>query len=282
MFNPTKLALFNNDYAIEFMDIFNFSFLAQNGQYFWQKVVHTNINGTSGDDVLNGTAGDDVINALEGNDLIHSSAGIDTIDGGDGFDTVSYAAETVRVRITFFTGSASVTVDGVSTDTLTNVESVVGGSGDDSLFVFDSNGVALTLDGGAGNDFIGFSSTSDGFNNGTFIGGDGDDFLRGGDGIDTYDGGAGVDQLSLFNTKFGTFRQSAFIDMRINQVTNDGFGNFETFTNIENVSGGSYLVDTFHGDNNDNGLFGSVGGADNLFGHDGDDHLFITEGWRNT
>ena len=235
------------------------------------------INGLAGNDTLNGGDGDDAINAGLGDDMIIGSAGIDTIDGGAGFDTVSYAAETVQVRVTFFTGSASVTIDGVSTDTLMNVESVIGGSGDDQLTAFDTSGAPLTLDGGAGNDFLGFSSTSDGFDSGTFIGGDGDDFLRGGDGIDTYDGGAGVDQLSLFNIKFGTARQSAFVDMRINLITNDSFGNTETFTNIESVSGGSYLVDTFHGDDNDNSIHGSVGGADNIFGHGGNDFLSIAE-----
>ena len=49
------------------------------------------------------------------------------------------------------------------------------------------------------------------------------------------------------------------IDLRINKITNDSFGNLETISSIENISGGSYLDDILHGDDNDNDVFGICG-----------------------
>ena len=279
MFNPTKLALFSNDYSAHYMDIFNFSLWTTKGQFFGQKVLYANIDGTSGDDVLNGTAGDDIINAFAGNDLIHSSAGVDTIDGGAGFDTVSYAAETLRVQAFITDSTFNVSIDNVQLDALSNIEGLIGGAGNDVFFISSSSTFdqSYSFDGGAGNDVLLLSSASAVIGNDTFIGGAGDDFMRGGRGVDSYDGGAGDDQVSTQFVRFDVAHQAVFIDLRINEITNDGFGNTETLINVERVSGGSILVDTFHGDDNDNGLFATVAGADNLFGHGGDDHLFITE-----
>ncbi|WP_390637545.1 beta strand repeat-containing protein [Limnoglobus roseus] len=174
--------------------------------------------GGSGDDQLFGQAGNDVLQGKGGNDLLFGGAGNDTLTGGsgndqvfgeagddsmtwdqgDGTDTVEggAGADTVVVnggndaeqftttpngtRVRF--DSVSLTPSSLDIGTVENLTVKMNG-GDDTFT--GSNGlaalVALTVDGGAGND--------------TIIGGDGSDVLRGGDGNDTIVGGRGTDVL---------------------------------------------------------------------------------------
>src|SRR6185436_5986697 len=64
------------------------------------------------------------------------------------------------------------------TDTLTGIENVTGGSGDDTI---SSNGNSNRLDGGAGNDTLSAGGSAD-----VVIGGSGNDTLTGGTGNDTF------------------------------------------------------------------------------------------------
>jgi Ca2+-binding RTX toxin-like protein len=64
-------------------------------------------------------------------------------------------------------------------------------------------------------------------------------------------------------------------DLRTQTITNDGFGNAETMTSIENLGSGTRFADLFHGDDGAN-YFG-VGTNDTGYGYGGDD-LFQVEG----
>ena len=131
------------------------------------------LSGGNGNDVLNGAAGSDTINGGSGNDLLTGGAGNDAINGGDNVDTASFADKTTSVVITLSAAAGTATIGtGTETDTLTGIENLTGGSGNDAFTGDDNNNL---LNGGAGNDV-----------------------LNGGSGIDTLTGGAGNDQF-IFN-----------------------------------------------------------------------------------
>jgi Ca2+-binding RTX toxin-like protein len=143
----------------------------------------TLIAGT-GTDQLFGEGGDDLMiwNPGGGTDLFEGGAGDDTaqVNGGGGAETFTITANGTRVRFDR-TSPAPFSLDIGTTEHLV----LHAGAGDDIITA--SNGlsvlIALTLDGGDGND--------------TITGGDGADLLIGGTGNDTVNGGRGNDTAQL-------------------------------------------------------------------------------------
>ena len=71
---------------------------------------------------------------MGGNDTIigGSGAGNDTYDGGDGIDTVVYSSATLRYRRQSVIGAKPGDRHReIGTDQISNIENVIGGSGDD-------------------------------------------------------------------------------------------------------------------------------------------------------
>ncbi|MBI5790411.1 MAG: DUF4347 domain-containing protein [Rhodocyclales bacterium] len=99
------------------------------------------------------------------NNSITGNNGNNLINGGDGYDKTSYAGAVAGVTVNLATGQAS---GGGGSDTLLNVEGVIGSGDDDSI---TGNGAANDLEGG-----------------------NGADVLDGAFGPDTMTGGAGSDQ----------------------------------------------------------------------------------------
>ena len=167
-----------------------------------------------GNDTLEGGDGDDVLLNVEGNDSLSGGPGNDVLwaggsraalegvsdndvlNGGAGNDTVTYdglgSNEGIfaGVEASLVTGQATVTgfntVDDpdreeplTSTDTLINIENLVGGEDDDTL---TGDREANRLDGNRGNDIINGGNGNDhitgGTGNDTLTGGDGDDVFR--------------------------------------------------------------------------------------------------------
>ncbi|MFM7786119.1 MAG: calcium-binding protein, partial [Gammaproteobacteria bacterium] len=99
---------------------------------------------------LNGTG-----NALD--NLVIANNGNNAINGGDGVDTLSYEGTTAALTVALNTTSAQVT-GGSGSDTVRNVENLIGGTGKDDLKGnpdanrLDGSGGADTLTGFAGND----------------------------------------------------------------------------------------------------------------------------------
>jgi Ca2+-binding RTX toxin-like protein len=149
------------------------------------------LTGGTGDDQVFGEGGNDrmIWNPGEGTDLNEGGDGIDTVEvnGGNGAETFTATPNGTRVRFD------RVTPAPFSLDIGTTENLVVNMNGGDDTFV-GSNGlaplIALTVDGGAGND--------------TITGGDGNDLLIGGDGDDTIIGGRGSD-VALMGTGNDTF-----------------------------------------------------------------------------
>jgi Ca2+-binding RTX toxin-like protein len=147
--------------------------------------------GGDGNDTLTGGTGDDQVFGGAGNDRMiwNPGDGSDLNEGGDGIDTVEVNGGNASEIFTVTPNGTRVRFDRVSPgpfflDIGTSENLVVNMNGGDDSFTA-SNGlaplIALTVNGGAGND--------------TIIGGDGNDVLRGGDGNDTIIGGRGNDVM---------------------------------------------------------------------------------------
>ena len=117
--------------------------------------------GGAGDDTLSGAAGADLLQGEAGNDVLLASldTASDTYDGGDGQDTLDFSLAAMRVEVDFTAGRARGAE--IGSDTIRDIEKVLGGQGDDLFIVGNSNTV---LSGGAGNDtfvFNGLVASSD-------------------------------------------------------------------------------------------------------------------------
>ncbi|MFM8702257.1 MAG: beta strand repeat-containing protein, partial [Hyphomicrobiales bacterium] len=192
------------------------------------------LNGGTGNDTLDGGAGNDTLDGgidndallgAQGNDSITGGSGSDTLSGGTGNDTLDGGAENdtidystrlsgtdINVTLNGST-AATVSVGAGETDTVANIENVIGGAGNDT--VLGSNlGINNVFSGGAGNDCLdggtGNDSLSGDTGNDTLTGNAGDT-LWGGDGNDSMiidstflgsgsiDGGAGTDTVGFVN-----------------------------------------------------------------------------------
>ncbi len=157
------------------------------------KVDMENVIGGFGNDILLGGAPINVLTGGPGRDSLDGEAANDTLDGGAGSDTLAGGAGTDVVSYAGRSLPLTVTLDGQPGDgealeddeVRTDVESVTGGSGNDTL---TGGPLADTLSGGAGADTLAGGGGADVLN-----GDDGDDILEGGAGGDTHAGGAGFD-----------------------------------------------------------------------------------------
>ncbi|MHC5737927.1 hypothetical protein [Nostoc sp.] len=244
--------------------------------------------GGSEDDELYGEAGDDQLYGEAGNETLFGEAGNDLIDGGTEIDTVSYdnSPSGVVVNIneaqnyqnpggTFhttivstsliptdtepnFTIAAGKALDGFgTTDTLQNLENIIGSGFDDVLI---GNSLDNSILGLVGNDLL--------------VGNAGNDSLDGGDRIDT--------------VSYRRDPSSVIVNLEQNYAK-DGFGGTDQIFNVENVIGSAFnddiigdaqanIIHAGDGDDvvkarNGNDIIFGEGGKDTLSGENGDDFL---------
>ncbi len=131
--------------------------------------------GGAAPDAFYGDAGNDSLAGGGGDDFLEGGLGADVIDGGAGLDTVSFAESPFAVTVDLAAGTAS---DGLSSDSLANIEDIVGSHNDDHLLgsavdnLIVGAGGADRIDGRAGDDLI--------------RGERGDDLITGGSGNDIF------------------------------------------------------------------------------------------------
>ena len=212
-----------------------------------------NAIGGSGNDTMLGGALANVLWGGAGHDSIDGEAGNDTLDGGDGDDSLAGGAGTDIVTYAGRVAPVTVTLDGLSGDgavgeddtVRTDIETVVGGTGDDTLI---GSAVADTLSGGPGADVLRGEAGADVLN-----GDDGEDTLEGGAGGDTHTGGTGLDTAD-YSTRI------ASVTVDLDGAADDG----ETAEadnvrpDVERILGGSG-DDTLTGNNATNVLSGGAG-----------------------
>ena len=251
------------------------------------------LTGDANDNYLNGSRGNDTLNGGDGNDLLDGgNTGNDIMNGGNGIDTVTYAQAAANANLGGVTVNLSVTAaqntgnTSGGTDTITNVENLIGSAFNDTLQgnagnnVLDGAGgidtvsyssatagvtVSLSLQGtaqntiGAGTDtLIGFENlTGSGFN----------DTLSGDAGNNVLNGGAGTgDTLSYANATGGVT-----VSLALTTAQNTVSAGTDTISLFENLTGSNF-DDTLSGDAGANTLKGSIGN-DTLNGNDGADLL---------
>jgi Ca2+-binding RTX toxin-like protein len=273
------------------------------------------LTGGAGNDQIKGGDGADIIDGGDGNDDLEGGAGNDTYIASSGTDTieVSSGTDTFKVELDglFLEGAELVIADGDATyndlrfylfddDTETVATTTVLDHLVSALtileFDFDGDGVldqytvATVMDNSsnttddlaiAGTDQADTIKGSSGDD--ILIGNAGGDALDGGAGDDWIEGGVGVDSISggTHGThgdtiSFHSATQAAVIDLSTNTITNDGYGNVDTVSGIENIEG-SENADSITGDSGVNFLFG-LEGNDTLIGGGGDDKLFGESG----
>jgi Ca2+-binding RTX toxin-like protein len=190
--------------------------------------------GNAGNDRLLGEADDDALDGGDGNDVLDGGSQADTMAGGPGTDTVTYATRTEPIAVK----EDGNNTDGGTSDASSNpshaglrdyvkydVETIIGGSGDDSLSIGSTFRTgSATLIGGPGNDTLtersGVPTTFvGGAGNDTLVGGAGRDVFRADpapDGADDMTGGAGTDTADYSARPAGT------VTVTPDNVANDG------------------------------------------------------------
>lgn len=255
-------------------------------------IVGTNANdtiiGTNQDDTIRGLAGRDTIRGSAGNDLIRGGAGDDTLRGGSGNDTIIGGT---GVNILYGDAGNDTLIGGPGFNNIYggagndiihtgNAGEYNGGGGNDRIFADD--GIAMTLNGGTGVDWLDLTYTSDdyavnmatgvtnfaqksyvNFENISTGGGDdtvlgtagdnvfntgaGNDFVLGGDGNDTFIGGAGFDDLfgqdGIDTIDYRDFGTAITVNVEFGTVVSNG--ETATISGIENFVGTDFN-DTFN------------------------------------
>ena len=261
---------------------------------------------TEGDDKLTGGAGDDWL--VGGN-------GADELSGGPGDDTASYrhSGSYMGVEVRLYDGTARGSeAEGDSFVGMKTVEHVDAGGNTQTVEVPDIE----NLLGSSGNDILAGAhgpNRLDGYyGNDRLYGREGDDWLDGGAGRDRLEGGPGADVLrGGADIDIAIYESSdAGVVVRLHTVLVEGgksgdaegdtyYGETHTVTNddgttrevevpdIRNLFGsehndvlaGDFRENWIYGQGGDDLLFGGPdGGADVLFGGDGDDKVYGGKG----
>ena len=202
------------------------------------------VSGTNFPDILEGRDGGDTLQALGGDDRVNGGLGSDTLEGGDGRDTADYSATSMGVSVDL--GFAHGSGPEIDFDYYSSIESVLGGSGNDTLQGWTGDD---SLSGGDGHDTLYGKDGND-----TLTGNGGDDVVVAGSGNDSVEGEAGID----------TFYGQAGEDTVRGGDGNDYADGGEDSDTLEGGAG----IDTLHG-----GL-----GNDSVAGGDGDDFVAGSEG----
>ena len=186
------------------------------------------LDGYLGDDVLDGGLGDDTLIGGLGNDrfIMTIGDGNDSIVGGAGIDTVDFSLATSNLNLDFSAGPG-VAVSAAGTDTITQIEYLLTGTGNDSVRLTSA---AETINSGAGKD--------------TISGNAGNDYLNASTGNDWVDYSYASNGVSIsLRTSVGSVMAGSDVD---------------TISGFENILGGSGS-DTLEGDTNSNYLMGGAG-----------------------
>ena len=215
------------------------------------------LEGLAGNDILSGGDGSDVLFGGDGDDALRGGAGNDTLNGGANTavgDTADLSAATTALVVTLDAGgNGTASATGIDTDTLIDIENLIGGSAGD---VLNGNASANRLTGGLGND--------------------------------TLNGGANTAAGDTADLSAATTALVVTLDAGGNGTASATGIDTDALIDIENLIGGS-AGDIFYGNAGANtmtgngggdtlwGSYGADGAADTLIGGDGSDTYFVYE-----
>ena len=180
----------------------------ETSEMLYGKDTDDRIYAGKGDDKVIAGNGNDYVEGGLGNDTIEAGTGINYIDGGEGIDTISYKnitnsnKEGITLNLSLATAQA---INSTTTDTIINVENVIGSRYADNITGKANSNSTITLDGG-----------------------DGDDILKVGlNSVNKLFGGAGND--TLVSTLIGFKNESAGIDFSYGSSYLNGGKDFDTY-----------------------------------------------------
>lgn len=107
--------------------------------------------GTESSEPIKGTPDGELLRGLGGDDVLTGYGGQDTFDGGEGSDTVDYSYQPSDVKAAIDLGAGTAAFEGYYTETLTSIENVWSGAGNDTII---GTSGANDLRGGPGDDAI--------------------------------------------------------------------------------------------------------------------------------
>ena len=199
------------------------------------------IGGTIYDDILSGNSSSNYFKGYEGNDQLFGGGGADSLEGGSGADVLDGGPGIDTAVYNSGRGLSNVVVnlaanvdnggDGTN-DTLTDIENILGGEGNDTIV---GNAIGNVLDGGPGDDTIAGAGGVD-----TLIGGTGNDSIMGdGDDVVSYEGASNRVEVDL---RDGT---------AVERPESEEPTTTDTLSGIRTVIG-SYFNDVIYGDDGNN------------------------------
>jgi len=258
--------------------------------------LNDTIMGEAGGDTLTGAQGNDLLIGGYGNDLLNggtSLSGADTLEGDLGLDTVDYSQRTANISITS-DGVANDGETGEGDSVLADIETIIGGAGNDYIAAVGAYTNPVLIRGGAGNDTLSGGASDDTLmgddGNDSLVGAMGNDWLQGGNGNDTLQGGSGIiSGADILEGDAGS--DTADYSGRTNSISvsqdntaNDGelLEGDSVRSDIETILGGAgndYIVATsvyvpvlFHGGAGNDTIIGGAQ-SDTLLGEDGNDSI---------
>lgn len=255
--------------------------------------------GGRGNDFLSGLAGNDYLYGDDGDDAFNGGAGVDYYSGGTGIDLAYFGWNTQTMGVSIDLSINQVQNDGFgNSETITGIENIEGSRFDDYI---RGDGAANMFIGHEGNDFLFGGNNNDrlyggvgddrlygnggqdelfggdgadqlygGDDNDRLWGQEGDDYFRGGRGVDEMIGGAGIDRVSVCERDA---TQVAYVDLHLQKVLNDGFGNYEFLSDVEGAGSGTQFADAFYGSEGANQILGGRG--DFINGRGGADEIIV-------
>ncbi|MCO5058286.1 MAG: hypothetical protein M9905_10445, partial [Rhizobiaceae bacterium] len=225
------------------------------------------LNGGDGNDIIYGEFGNDLLLGEDGNDYLNGGDGSDHIDGGDGEDTLAYSRSRFwfheayqewghppdnywsdGIVIDLQTGEAS--GGHAEGDTIRNVENIIGSYESDIIRGDDNDNVIQSH-------FMEHTGESQVAALDELYGRGGDDTFVVHD-VGYINGGAGNDTIDF------RWRYAGGISFSLE--------NNPDVVSIENIVGTRY-ADTLRGNDQDNIIDASLGGADIVYGGGGDDTI---------
>jgi len=195
--------------------------------------------GGVGNDRLYGSNVGNLLMGLAGNDMLYGGGAGDTLDGGAGVDYARYDDANFG-NLVISLGTPSINTGVAAGDVYIDVEGIIGGIGNDSIY------------GDGGNNFL--------------FGMSGNDMLFGGFGADAMNGGAGFDYA-----RYDDFNYGNLVISLGTPAINTGAAAGDTYAAIEGIIAGAGS-DRIYGDSGSNYLYG-LAGNDMLYGGFGADYL---------